>query len=106
MSEQLNLQKFVSFNSPKFGQKKSYLNQLDYSIQLSRYESFPIAILEAASVGLPVILSEGSGFKDDIITYQNGIIIDTENKEKIAESVIAFINSKGESKYKTMAVTR
>lgn len=104
ISEKLNLQNFVSFKGPQFGHKKFfYLNQLDYFIQLSRYESFPIAILEAASVGLPLMVSEGTGFKDVIVKYQNGIIIETKNKEKIAESVIAFINSIDESKYKTMS---
>lgn len=57
------------------------LCKLDVFVALSRLdsESFGVAILEACSVGKPVVVSNAGGLKEVVINNETGIIVDKEN---------------------------
>ena len=74
--------------------KKKYfiLNKSDIFLMCSnsRAESFGIVILEAISIGLPLIISnvKGSGMKDMIINNFNGLIFKTNSYKDCANKII------------------
>ena len=68
-----NLEEKVTFignlnNIPEF------LASLDFYIQPSVTEGFPLSVLEAMASGLPVICSDAGGMKDMIQNGENGIL--------------------------------
>ena len=65
--------------------KQAFLNS-DYFIQTSRSEGMPMGLLEAMSHGLPVIVTEGTGFAE-IVTKNNCGFGCKTNKEEIAFAI-------------------
>lgn len=58
--------------STLISKKIDFLNNLDIFICLSRFEGQPQALLEAISIGLPVIVSEGSNMFSEVKEYNIG----------------------------------
>ena len=56
----------------------------------TRYEAFGAVLIEAMSTGLPVIATR-SGGPDFIVNEENGVLIDTENKEQLAGAMQQLI---------------
>jgi glycosyltransferase involved in cell wall biosynthesis len=52
----------------------------------SRYENLPCVILEALCTGLPVISTNVGGIRE-VINEENGILIDSENENKLKDSM-------------------
>lgn len=74
-----NLEELISFNGPIFGtEKRDELLKHDIFIQVSRTEGQPLGVMEAMSLGMPVILSEGTGFKEIIVECNNGNVVKTD----------------------------
>ena len=64
------------------GEKKNvfrYLYSADIFLSTSLYEGLPISILEAMSVGLPILASNVVGNKDTIENGKSGFLYDLEN---------------------------
>lgn len=61
-------------------------------IQLSRTEGFPTSIIEALSYGLPIIVSEGTTWKDLAEVYGVGFGVSNDVGE-IGEKIIAIVNN-------------
>jgi glycosyltransferase involved in cell wall biosynthesis len=79
----------VSFNGPIFGQEKNnMLLSKDIFILTSRYEGFPMAILEALDSGLPCLVTRGVNMSSIINNYHVGWECET-----AVESVAALILS-------------
>jgi glycosyltransferase involved in cell wall biosynthesis len=58
----------------------------------SRYEAFPMVLLEALSFGLPCISFDCSSGPSDIIIHQeDGLLVEKENPVKLAEAVSSLI---------------
>jgi len=63
----------VSFKGPIFGEDKiKMLNNNDIFILTSRYEGFPMAVLEALDAGLPCLVTEGVNMSSIIRKFQIG----------------------------------
>lgn len=58
----------------------------------SRYENFPVSLLEALSTGSPTIASAVGGIKEIIRHQQTGILVSSEAPEEIASQVISLLN--------------
>lgn len=59
----------------------------------SRYESFPMVVLESMYNGVPVIAFDiECGIKDMITSYKEGILIEKYNVKRMAEKIIELYN--------------
>lgn len=64
----------------------------DFFVLPSRSEGFNVSLLEAISIGRPVI-STDTGGASQLIDKSNGIITETENCKKLAEAIQVMSNS-------------
>lgn len=90
---------------PKVDLQKE-LSQYDVGIHLSRFDAYSLAVGEMIGVGLPVIVSDKTGNKDDVEKYGCGVVTQinskdivrkikqlTDNYEKYTASIYNYINS-------------
>ena len=64
----------------------------DLYVLPSRYETFPMTILEAYACGKPVIASKLDGLKDLVINRKTGLLIAPGNAEQLAKSIFSVLN--------------
>jgi len=77
----------VVFHGAQFGDDKfKLLNQLDYFLHTSRYEGLPTAVLEAAALEIPCIVSPATNMCRYISDYNAGISIDDNSVSKITQA--------------------
>ncbi|WP_327018707.1 glycosyltransferase [Croceibacter atlanticus] len=70
-----------------------WLNKSSVFVFSSNSEGFPNALCEAMSSGLPVISYDcNAGPRDIIKNYYNGILVELNNQEKLAEKITLLIN--------------
>jgi len=74
-------------------EKRAWLNLCDIFIMPARniegdFEGFGIVYLEANMAGKPVIAGDSGGVRDAVEDYVNGILVDPENTEAIADGII------------------
>jgi glycosyltransferase involved in cell wall biosynthesis len=84
LARNLGIAESVSFKGFVSGDDliTAYQN-IDVFIALSRSESFGVAVLEASSMGIPVITSNVGGFMEVVSNDETGYIVDGENLEQI-----------------------
>lgn len=90
---ELKISDSVSFLGIVRGREKIQL--LNDAILLacpSRREPFGIVVLEGFASGIPVIASRVGGIPDIIKDGENGVLIEPENPEQLAEKIELFIN--------------
>src|SRR5699024_6616234 len=68
------------------------LNRLDIYVALSRAESFGVAILEASSCGLPVIVSDADGPAEVTAQNETGYIVPKDDPVAACHALIKLIN--------------
>lgn len=69
------------------GKSSTALAACDIYTHISLQEGLPIALLEAMSMGKPVIASKTGGIPEIIVDGQNGILVETK-KDKIADEIV------------------
>ena len=62
------------------------------TIVCSRYENFPLSLLESLAAGCPTVATSVGGMKEIIIDDYNGLLAETELPASIAEKVLMLIN--------------
>lgn len=73
LTAELGIQSSVVFFGAKYGDEKYRLMaQADVFVHTSRSEGFPMAVLEAAALGLPCLTSEGTNINRYIRQYEAG----------------------------------
>lgn len=70
----------------------AYYKDADYYINSSFHEAFPVSILEAQSVGLPVIGSNVGGIPEIITSGYNGFLINFEKNNEVINILNQCIN--------------
>jgi GalNAc-alpha-(1->4)-GalNAc-alpha-(1->3)-diNAcBac-PP-undecaprenol alpha-1,4-N-acetyl-D-galactosaminyltransferase len=68
------------------------MSQAQIAVQPSRCEGFPNALLEAMSLGLPVLATEAAGsmlVTDDV----NGLLVPSDNPEKLTAALMRLVES-------------
>lgn len=70
-----------------------YLKQADCFVLFSNYENLPCVILEAFSVGLPVITSNVGGIAE-FFPYENGILVEKGNENELFVAMEKVLNRK------------
>jgi glycosyltransferase involved in cell wall biosynthesis len=87
----LNLEKNVRL----FGMSDNVANYLavaDIFVLPSRSEGLPIALLEAMSAGLPVVVTNLDGMDDLIKQGQHGLLVPIDNPPALADAIIQLLS--------------
>ena len=96
------VEKFVSEESTK--KRIQFLGHCDQTritelrktalvtIVCSRYENFPLSLLESLAAGCPTVATAVGGMKEIVIDDYNGLLAESESPTSIAEKVLMLIN--------------
>jgi glycosyltransferase involved in cell wall biosynthesis len=89
----LGLQKHVVFTGPLYGRDKleAYVDS-DLYVLPSRYESFPITLLEAYACCKPVICTEVGGLRNNVVDGLTGILVKFGDVKQLAVSMQCLLN--------------
>lgn len=93
-----HLEKNVIVWGSKFGKEKDdLLNQMDVFVHPSRNEGLPSAVLEAAALGIPSVVSVATNVGNFIKKYNAGRVVDNENPSalKFALEELSVLKTKG-----------
>ena len=69
------------------------LGQLDIYVAASRWESFGVAVLEAAACGLPVVVSDVGGLPEVVEHGITGFVVRREDPGSVADALIRLVSS-------------
>lgn len=88
MADNLGILSEVEFLGSRFGDEKlTILGNSDVFIHTSRYEGMPMAVLEAAGLGLPCILSQETNLAGEFAENGCGIALTENQPEQIAKAL-------------------
>jgi len=91
MLEDVGISKETILYGSKFGMEKNDLiKQMDVFAHPSRNEGLPTAVLEAASFGIPSIVTKATNVGDYITQYDAGKCIQNENVEELVMALEEF----------------
>lgn len=71
-----------------------YLNNSDLFMLISNYEGLPVSIIEALSVGLPIIASDVGGVNELVKDKINGFLVPKNDEVKLSEILKNIIRNK------------
>ncbi len=71
-----------------------YLNEVDFYVNSSYSEAMPVSVIEALSLGKPVIASDVGGLPEIINDGSNGVLVDFENIPDAALKAVEFISNR------------
>ena len=80
----------VIFHGQSF-KVQEFLNQADIFILISKYEGFPLTILEAMRASLPIVASDVGGVKESV-TAQNGFLIAKNDSAALRAALVNLIS--------------
>jgi glycosyltransferase involved in cell wall biosynthesis len=84
-----NLQDLVTFFGSKFGSEKlNLMKNMDVFIHTSRFEGFPMAILEAFGLNIPVLISDETNVGEYVIKYNIGVLLKKNDPNEIAKEML------------------
>ncbi|MFT5668546.1 MAG: glycosyltransferase involved in cell wall biosynthesis [Vicingaceae bacterium] len=90
LAQNLHIAKQMKFLGAQYGEKKyKLLNQLDFLCLVSRNEGLPGAVLEAASAGIPAIVSRETNLESYIIKNNAGFVTEDNTTEGVTAALIA-----------------
>ncbi len=91
----LGLEKNVTFAGYQEREKVlSLVKSSDIFIMPSRYEGTPIALLEAGSLGVPIIASKVGGIPELVQDQLHAILVPPEDPQSLAQAVMRIIKDK------------
>jgi glycosyltransferase involved in cell wall biosynthesis len=89
LSENLGISQYVSIKQlPQGMQKFELLNQIDLFLRPSRGEYFPTAVIEAASVSVPSIVTGGSAISEHVKEYNAGFVMEENNYKQLTKLML------------------
>jgi GalNAc-alpha-(1->4)-GalNAc-alpha-(1->3)-diNAcBac-PP-undecaprenol alpha-1,4-N-acetyl-D-galactosaminyltransferase len=69
----------------------SVLAQADVFVMSSRFEGFPMALVEAFCAGVPVVAFDAPGVRDLVIDNQNGLLVPQGDSQALAEAILGIL---------------
>lgn len=72
---------------------KQFYDSIDVLILLSREESFPMVILEAAARGVPAIAPDVGGIREFVVEGKTGFLFKKGDLNEACEKVVRYLNS-------------
>lgn len=91
-----NLSSNVSLRGFSRELNKEY-HHFDCFILSSRYEGFPLVMVNALASGMPVIAFDCKTGPSDIITPKNGILVENCNVKQLSHAIVNFYENRKES---------
>jgi glycosyltransferase involved in cell wall biosynthesis len=70
-----------------------YFSQFDIFMLPSREDPFPLVILDAASLSIPIVCFDKAGGASEVVGFDAGIIVPYMDMESMAESIVALIEN-------------
>jgi len=89
LAESLKVQSQVKFLGHLTG-VRAFLERLDLFVQPSRSESLGVAVMEALSVGLPVVATRVGGIPEIVADNVSGLLVPSQNPERLAEAIASL----------------
>jgi len=87
----LNLSEMILFK-PFASSPFSFVKQAKYTLLTSKYEGFPMTIIESLACGTPVISVNCQSGPNEIISNEfNGLLVENYNKEALVRAMDSFI---------------
>jgi len=103
MAYNLKIDDMITFHGNKIGNnKKKLIVKNDIFIHTSRFEGIPMAVLEAASLGMPLVISKNTNLSKFIIKANSGYVIKSLQIKHISETIEKII--KNRNKIKKMGI--
>ena len=102
IADQLGISKDVIFTNfvENVGE---YLKAFNIFVLASRKEGLGTSLIDALSVGLPIIATNAGGIPELIKDDKNGILVEAKNNIKLAEAIINLINNPQKQKELSIA---
>lgn len=80
--------KMVTIFGAKFASEKdAILDEIDVFVHTSRNEGMPMAVLEAASLGIPLLISKETNLGKQVKDYRCGFVLEKNGVQEIADAV-------------------
>lgn len=73
---------------------KPYLQDCHIYVLASYHEGMPRTVLEAMSMGRPILTTDVPGCRETVVTGENGFLVNKEDSDALAERMIWFINNR------------
>ena len=88
LTHELAIEKLVTWHGARYGDEKYHLMARgDVFLHTSRMEGFPMAVLEAAALGLPCLTSEPTNINSFIRKYNAGIPLAALNETSVCQAM-------------------
>lgn len=71
-----------------------FLKMFDIFVLASRKEGLGTSLLDAQSVGLPIVATKAGGIPEAVYNNGNGLLVPPSNPDALAQAIIDLINSK------------
>jgi glycosyltransferase involved in cell wall biosynthesis len=95
MSETLKINTQVTFHEKKIGQEKEdIIIKSDIFVHTSRWEGMPLSILEAAGLGLPLLISKQTNLADYVYKSGAGFVINELTPKNISDMLLVVFKEK------------
>lgn len=72
---------------------ESLLNRADIFVLPSKFESFPLSLLEAMSFKLPIVSTNTGGISDIVSNSKNGYLINYHNNKELSDALFTLANN-------------
>lgn len=69
------------------------LSRADVYVQPSLSESFGLAIVQAMSVGLPIVATKTGGIPEVVTTDKSGILVEARNADALADAILELLRN-------------
>lgn len=76
------------------GASTSLLSEADLFVMSSRFEGFPMALVEAFSAGIPVVAFDAPGVRDLVTDHRNGILVPQGDTEALADAISDLLSDR------------
>jgi len=99
MIKALKIENNVLIVGPLYGEEKleAYIDA-DVYVLPSKYETFPIGLLEAYSCGKPVVASRVGGLKDLVVDEKTGLLVEPGDVKQLQRSMLYLLNNYNKAK--------